>query len=390
MQKFERVPSNAEVIALLEKYLEIARVGEANFLAITMCNTRMRTIGDFVGNTQSFFAGFFAVDNLREMLRERVNKLNTFIPQSNAGLPPHRWFYDVSAAPLCYDFVPWLVTADLIRRTEGSTEPLRVGFIRSKSDEELGLVESGPRQRFIDRVMRPALDLFGAEIDTDFDKPARQHDMYTLRDISDAARRGAEIPRIRAPEKTMAHMRAVLRGREPCVITLREAKYWEHRNSNMAAWLGFAGWLQSRGEHVIFVRDTDRAREKLAGFEIFPAASEDLHVRAALYECAKCNFFVSNGPAVIAQFGSRPYLMFITVHDDEPYAQNRPQWWVDGQGISPGESVPWALPSQKLVWADDLFENIRDAYLGLDLGDVRMEGCFASGNPAAGGISAVK
>ena len=150
-------------------------------------------------------------------------------------------------------------------------------------------------------------------------------------------------------------------------ITLREMDRFVHRNSNIEAWCAFGRWLEARGEQVIFMRDTAKADEPLPGFKTFPAGSKNAFMRAALYEQAKCNMFVSNGPIGWSLFGSRPWLAFHTVADDEPSECNTPAWWARFQGIVPPEQYPWSGPQQRLVYADDSFENLCAAWEDLRL-----------------------
>ena len=152
----------------------------------------------------------------------------------------------------------------------------------------------------------------------------------------------------------------------PVTITLREAAYSSHRNSNIDEWLKFAEYLIAQGERVLFVRDTKCAADPIEGYETCPAASIDIDVRLALYESAKANLFVSNGPWSLGLFGSRPWLMFNQIDAMDPYPPNTNQWWVNFHGIGVGEQFPWSRPDQRIVWLKDTFVDMCTAWENLE------------------------
>ena len=150
------------------------------------------------------------------------------------------------------------------------------------------------------------------------------------------------MARLRASDNAHEHIATYLRYElAPVVITLREAGYWPHRNSNLPEWLRFAEHLKEEGEKVIFVRDTAKAAKPLAEFLTWPKAALNLDVRMALYERARFCFFVANGPAGLAMFSNVPHVQFQTQY---PGAQC-PQW-------------PWAAEDQRLICALDSYENL--------------------------------
>ena len=152
-------------------------------------------------------------------------------------------------------------------------------------------------------------------------------------------------------------------GRRPITITLREMDLYPYRNSNLWAWLNLAQYLTDHGEYVVFVRDTAKATEKLDGFEICPEASVDLHSRMALYEIAKLNLFVANGPTTLGWFGDFPWLSFTRIEPDgHEYVPNTPSFWRDNIGIEVGTQLPWALPDQRIIWQPDDYENLIKAW----------------------------
>jgi hypothetical protein len=314
---------------------------------------------DAKGDLRSFHIGFFALDHLQNKLRNYATIARE--PIADADAPKNKFIYDVSLEPICHDFIIWLVTAEMTRRREGITDPLLISLIKRNDSHEWRTNRSMPgRDNFVNNVFLPAIEMFGAEVNPAVE--GRNLPMYTPKQVCEWAREGEEVPRMQVPQWAMDKVAAFLKGSVPVTITLRETTSYPHRNSNIDEWCDFARWLEHNGERVLFLRDTDKAAEPIPGFEVF-GGTRDVFLRAALYEQSKCNCFVSNGPLGWALFGSRPFLAFHTVTPDEPSDCNTPMWWARYMGISAGEQYPWSLPQQRLVYADDTFENMRAAWL---------------------------
>jgi len=152
--------------------------------------------------------------------------------------------------------------------------------------------------------------------------------------------------------------------RAPITITLREAAHCDDRNSLIEEWAWFARHLVARGEVVVFVRDTARANEPLDNFVILPDASKNLHVRMALYQAAKINFFVSNGPWNLGLFSDRPYAAFIAAHSGDPC--NLPDAWELNHGVAVGTQFPWALPKQRVIWQRESYRLLCEVFEEFD------------------------
>jgi hypothetical protein len=273
--------------------------------------------------------------------------------------------YDLAFAPASWDFLNWLVLAEMEKRKRGVTAPLRVGFKPGPNggfrDDQLPW-NPKQRQHFLDTVMRPALEMFGA-----IEDPAAADgntNEYLFRGICAASREGEEVPRFEPPMAECQFIDAEFEAlgiSRPVVITLREAAHWSHRNSNCEAWFAFAEKLKTQGIPVIFVRDTEKADEPLsANFMVEKAASTSVFVRAALYSRARCNLFVANGPAALCLFGTAPFLMFKPLI--EGWCAGTPEWWETRVGVNEGEQFPWSAPNQRIVWAPDTLETIEAAW----------------------------
>lgn len=270
--------------------------------------------------------------------------------------------YDLGRCPASWDFLQWLINAD-IARWEMGYKQLGVCFIPGPKDgfrDDTGERPISARAEIFRNVMKPALALVNAKrvesglSDKEFPNP------YMVRNCVEYHNRGGTVPNFRIPEASMDEAAAYLDGRKPLVITLREASYCPARNSNLAAWTAFA---KNCGEDVIFVRDTAKADEPLNGFEICPRASKELLFRAALMAYAKCNLSVANGPWILSLYSGVPWLMFGAWRPDLPnYKPGSARWQAVQQGVPIGSQFPWSMPSQRVVWQRDGLEAITQAW----------------------------
>ncbi len=277
--------------------------------------------------------------------------------------------YNMTNGPASFDFVTWLVVAEMDRKRRGAPAPLKVAFTEGPEEGFRGAdVQNTPeKQQILDKVMRPALKLWGAVEDDDA-KAGRQYH-YWYRPITDAFRVGEQVPRCKPPTASILDATGWLFNRgikqhEPLVLTLRETRYSPERNSDLAAWTEFARRRRAEGYDVVFVRDTKLADEPIEDFLICPHAARDLHFRAALYSLAQCNLIIANGPAELLQFSDWPFIEMKPPHIDplRPVSLGI-SWWQRFAGITPPESFPWLGKHQLTVWQRDTIENLEAAWV---------------------------
>lgn len=351
---------NETVIQALEMMLAKAREGRAGYFLGLLSTDGERPLGGWFGNPALEAS---AIRNLKEMTAEMDRLVvNKTLPSRIVPASPDRVCYNIADGnvPASFDFIHWLIDAEMTRRLAGAPAPLKVGFWFGR-DGKTGL-EYPARKMMFDNVMRPALGLIGAvEVTTAADDGTFKQ-AFGFKDVTDRARAGAEVPRFSAPTDLIDFVRSKHR-KPPVTITLREWGDWPHRNSNMSAWLRFAFYLRSCGEDVVFVRDTAKALEPVEGFETCPEASLNLHYRTALYQTARMNLFVSNGPATIAYFSDFPWMMFLKMEPDgHPYTPNTPGFWRREFGMEEGDQFPWSRADQCIVWAGDDYDNLVAAW----------------------------
>src|SRR5258708_3754828 len=356
-QKDVAGPGNQQVIDLFERWLERAKEGKITYAALTVCQPPNRADYDCGGQIALESVANHAIKKLQDKLDVRIT--NRFPPTRDFDLDASYACYNMAANPASFDFLTWLVDAEMTRKRLGAPAPLKVGFWAAKDCP--GLTTDYYRMMF-EEIARPLLGFIGA-VEDEAAVGGRSKKFFGYRDVTAAVTKGEQVPRLKPSQKAMDTVAECLKGGSvPITITLREAEYWPHRNSSIPEWLKFADHLEACGERVVLIRDTVKAMDPIAGRNTWAAASLNLDVRMALYEQAKCNFFVANGPWNLALFGTKPWLMFIETKTEEAFLPNRPEWWQSCHGINVGEQFPWCDENQKIIWKTDSCDNIQQAW----------------------------
>jgi hypothetical protein len=356
-EKWE-APGNPQVIAGLEFVLERARTRNVRAAAVIYCESAGADV-TFLGDESMLYQISFGATMLQRAIMDSVLNIEPMTNRAAANFVR----YDLNRDPICFDFVPWLVTAEMTRRREKAPAPLHVVFA---ANANAITPHAHLRKHFVDGVFRPALSLFGAVEGVVGDRTRREAP-DGFREMANWHRLGEPIPEMSVPPDTLLSMRDQLQGRKPVTITLREAPYSKYRNSNLDEWRKLATWLRERGDDVIVVRDSACAWEAFDGFETCPDASVDLLKRAALYETAKCNLFVQNGPSCLAFFGKVPWLLFALVSKELPEKFSQPEVWQSFMSVNDEGQLLWATDKQRIIYGLDNFETMRTAYEELGL-----------------------
>lgn len=222
-----------------------------------------------------------------------------------------RAYYDLSIKPATYDFVVFLVVA----KTLGVTEivfDVSKGFQKKKFPEDTA-------RRMYENILQPACGLWGLPfsegIEGDF-TPG-----YRWNHLIDAWNERGLLAQPTCTKKAGARY----------TVTIRDSIRNKHRDSNRNAWERFAAEIGA---------------EIIEDAYINPIPLEE---RFALYNGAEMNFFKSNGPAALPMCSQMPFTIFSPPCADEMWPQP----------MSRGRQLPWANNNQRIVWADDTYENIR-------------------------------
>lgn len=218
-------------------------------------------------------------------------------------------YYDLSKRPATFDFVTFLVTA----KTLGATEvvfDISKGFQKKKFSQDVARL-------MYENVLQPACDLWGVPFSEGLDG-----DFSPGHHVTDL---------INAYEHSGSLAQPVFNGKKghKYTVTIRDSIRNEQRNSNRSNWERFAKEI---GAYVI----EDAYKKPLSLIERF-----------SLYNGAEMNFFVSNGPGVLCLYSKMPCVFFSPKSADNTWP------------INSGFQLPFRTEKQKIVWADDTYENIR-------------------------------
>jgi len=352
----EKEWGNAECVALLELWLAKAKEGGITHLALAACEQPNIIYADVCGSIVMQSAIHSAIDSLKQRIDDEITKR---LPPYDPSIAANQVCYNVSSGILGYDFLPWLINAEMRRVRSGIEDPLKLAFFRHKDAQTM------PAYHFemLHNVAGPMVSMIGGETNKIFGGEYKFSVFY--KDVVEAIHNGEKIPKFKPSQTAMELVQDDLRGlKAPVTITLREATHSPWRNSDLTSWLAFAKYLEDHGEEVIFLRDTKYAHDEFDDFSTHPAASVDLHIRTALYQQAKCNLFVSNGPMTINYHLDTPFITFIEV-DEGHHQRYRPGWpefWPECMGIEVGQQFPWFNEAQRIIWKKDSLENLIEAW----------------------------
>jgi len=345
---------NPEVIKLFEQALTMAREGRLICAALVAVENKGSALRAMAGVPGKELEVFFGLERLKDHIKGQIAEYEQRPQQTRDSADFVCW--SLRDQPFSYDFLCALIAAEMARVREGAPAPLKFCFHGAP------MRPTDYSSMFYNNVMVPLLPMIGAQIDPRA-LNGRTLGGHNIDAIVAASRRGETVPRLQCDPHALNN--AKQNYGNAVTITLREAEHWPHRNSNLTEWLKLAEAIEHSGERVVFVRDTAKAAEPIAGFETHPIAATNLEARLALYEAAKCNLFTPTGPYGLALFGSRPWICFQHSAEDDLYEPNRPSWWKKYYGMSPGQQWPWSLSSQRLVWAKDDFPTMIAAWSDL-------------------------
>jgi len=308
-------------------------------------------------------------------------------------------FYDLKVSPITFDFLWFLVGADVLRREIGLSRIHVVivpgpheGLRREEPTYEKTVDLEARRWRVHNILVGAApllpscstLSILGSRDEAVFLRNRIGHRVYPRlyepelpiphhpRDTLDAARQQPrQIGVLRATVQGLRYVDRWLsirsKGRRVLTITLRDYDFGRDRSSNTPAWAEFCRRLDETRYFPVFVLDTEKTLEHLSpllhGFSHFPETSWNLGLRMALYERAWLNLGVNNGPMGLCWLNDRTrYLTFKMVTPSVPQATSKA---FVGLGFEPDQSLPFATPLQRWVFEDDSLDVIERHFLAM-------------------------
>jgi hypothetical protein len=305
-------------------------------------------------------------------------------------------FYDLGVAPVSFDFLWFLVGAELERQRRELDWVHTVivpgphaGLRKESSNLEHNITPQARRAR-VNMILVPACALLPSlsgvtvassrgqaerlvRLAGDSVFPARYEPAFPCYPGPQGPLRAAreESTRVGALRATAADLAAVDNwlGAHGCssrvvTITLRSYNYVPARNSNLTAWINFARRLDTERFSVIFVPDTvqwfNNRFTELQNLLVFSEAAVVLGLRMALYQRAYLNLGVNNGPMGLCWLNEQTrYITFKMLSDAAP--QTTPEY-MKFLGFEIGKSLPFATPWQQWVWEEDELEVIERAF----------------------------
>jgi len=273
--------------------------------------------------------------------------------------------YDLEIGPVSFDFVVWLVKAEL-ERIRVKAEKLHAvivpfsGGVSGMFRDKTALYDAAEMHWRLWNIVIPACQLINASVSLvpDWDSASRivgtgrvwppDWQDQTLRNrhhliggLISAAKSGTPIPILKASEHARRAVKK-LWGDKPVVTMTARRTYLGDRNSDPVEWGRAKSDIEAMGFTVQPISDVSAALERGSGFAEF-----SLDLRLAMYEQAVFNIQANNGAASLCWFSHKPYCMF-----DAGIGDTREEWrgLFEDQGLPWGESWPWASRGQRIVY----------------------------------------
>ena len=306
-------------------------------------------------------------------------------------------FYDLQVSPITFDFLWFLVGADLERRRRGLDAvhvvivPGRAGGLRREREDYENVVDAEARAQRISNILLPACPLLptcagvthaASRRHAGFIRAALASHLYpagyeSVLPVFAGSREclqnaGPHMPHVPSLRATADSLRVVDRwaashagSRRIVTITLRNYAYAPARNSNMPAWIAFARSLDAARFIPVFVPDLEQTlngqMQELQGYTVLGEVAWNLGLRMALYERAYVSMGVNTGPMGLCWLNARTnYATLKMAPANVP--QTSPAFYRE-LGFEPGRSLPFATSTQELVWEDDTLVAIQRAFI---------------------------
>lgn len=275
-------------------------------------------------------------------------------------------FYDLMVCPAKYDFLGFLLDAERFRRLT-QQESVRFVFVPGPNHgfrEDPLPPHSIPRRKMmLDNILVPMCQMTGAQVEVIICPTRQDARKYQTGEIFPM---GYLVDDPIKDYGTHVFMRAFARKFYPLhavnqiqpqpdliTITLRESHYWPARNGNRETWLAAAEMIKAAGLRPLFVPDVDSP--PVEGWESDKEASTNLHHRAALYESAAHNFFVSNGPAWMAAAMPKVNSTIFKAATETGGVSCSKDYW-ELAGFPVGSQI--GRHNHRIVWEDDTKEAV--------------------------------
>lgn len=321
-------------------------------------------------------------------------------------------YYDLSVAPLSFDFSGFAVEAERIRR-KLKLDGVRFFIVPARSgagSNGAKRLDRGSGSWLLHQVLLPIASFLPSNqgavvcasraeaeraLAADVEKgnavfpgaygvgrpTDRHHTGWSVM----AAAGGDDVQFLRAGKQARTYARQWLehhgRGRACVTLTLRETDNIDRKNSDLAVWSDFARRLDAAGYCPVVIRDTAKALdgppEGFDGIACFSEAAFNLDLRFALYEEAHIAAFVANGPAGLCFYNANVNYIYMPTGA-----------WLDGAlpdrvGFERGKAPAFAGEFQRWLWREQDADALFQATMELDAKLKSKDPCAAPARPAA-------
>lgn len=177
-----------------------------------------------------------------------------------------------------------------------------------------------------------------------------------------------ELSYIKPPEQAVGYVDSFIEencsGKKIVVVTLREYSIHEDRNTDLESWAAFIRSLDRDEYCPVLVRDTYFCMNKFGGDLdeelVFPLASFDFTIRAALYSKAYLNMSVATGPSFSFNYikGCRS-ITFQQVDDRNPATSKS---LYEKTGVLIGKDLPFRDNVNQLICWEKITPAILNKY----------------------------
>ena len=142
---------NTEVILLLETFLKEVRANpKIGYGTLILLEKGGEPHGGYAGDVQLEARAERAAMSCAEGIRDRV--FNRVLPQRDPTVPADYVCYNVPSGSLSYDFLVWLIDAEMTRVREGAPPPLKVHFWYGRDGKAVGRIDHAGQE--IDLIAR--------------------------------------------------------------------------------------------------------------------------------------------------------------------------------------------------------------------------------------------
>lgn len=298
-------------------------------------------------------------------------------------------FYDLDRQPTSYDVVHFLLAAEAAREEAGRSRLVVVVVPRSAREARVverfrelrgsggsAQGEDWMRAQVVAAVpeMLPSVcgvlqapdrewaDRLHASLDPAQVYPPRYdvrvwEPVHHLRRLAEAMDAGFDARRLCASPVARSAVARWVGGGPYVTVTLRRSSTSPVRNSDEEAWRSFARLVLSAGLDVVLVDDFEAPPlewDLVDGrrVRVFGAAEWNVQARLALYEGARLNGLVNNGPAALAMFAREGPPTFVAKMMVPGVPETSPAYFQEA-GIRTDGSYPPGHPFATMVWSPD-------------------------------------